>query len=393
MIDVPTPDYKKMVRDSGIPTESEQWKKILKEEMEKEGCIIANDSKFSPFWRLIENAVINATTWLINKILINHVLPNSFLATAKDEQLKLMAWECKVEQKQATKTEGMLLFTRAQGSTQSIAIPKNTWIQTNPINSNVYRVQVIEEVIIMEGQNNVNVPVIAENNGAFYNLGGGYYSVLPIAIAGIASVTNADDWITSPGQNIENDNDLRMRVRNQWSAVANWHIDAAYRSLLMKESGLQHDNIYFEHEAPRGPATANALILMDTGEPSGSMIKELNALIMQKGNHGHGDDLLVMPMPETRHWIEVNVWFKPEVIELEKSKLIKHIDDCIRCAFRENMDYHVTRTTPLGKFSFSKLAGELHSIFDAIETLKFSADFIQSNLSIPRLVILEILTP
>ena len=391
MINTPTPDYEAIVKQSGIATTHEEWRVILKKEMEREGSNIANNSTFSPFWRLIENAIIHATTWLINKTLIQNVLPNTFLATASGEQLKLMAWECQMEQKLATKTKGVLLFTRASGNTHSVVIPKNTWVQTNPINGKVYRVSVSENVTLIENETTVSVPVIAENEGEHYNLGGGYYSILPIAIAGIGHVSNEDDWIISPGQNVESDDDLRIRIRNQWSAVARWHIDAAYRSLLMKESGLQHDNIYFEHEAPRGPATANALILMDSGEPSESMIKRLNTLVMQDGNHGHGDDLLIIPMPSTMHALSVKLWFKLYVIDENKPAIIKQVDDCIRSAFRENLDYKVSKTTPVGKFSFSKLEGEIHNLFDTIETIRFNADFIESRMTIPRLSELEII--
>ena len=151
MINTPTPDYEDIVKKSGIATTPEEWKVILKKEMVREGSNIANNSTFSPFFRLIENAIIHATTWLINKTLIQNVLPNTFLATASGEQLKLMAWECQIEKKPATKTEGILIFKRAQGSTQRIAIQKDTWVQTNPINGKVYRVQVTQEIVLDEG--------------------------------------------------------------------------------------------------------------------------------------------------------------------------------------------------------------------------------------------------
>lgn len=382
-----------MLQASGIATEPDEFRTLLKAEMEKQGSMIANDSKYSPFWRLIEAGVVTASTWLIDKALINHVLPNSFLATATGEQLKLKAWECQIEQKPATKTQGMIVFTRTAGSAQAVAIPKGTFVQTNPINGKIYRVLTVNDAVIEVDTQSVSVAVSAESEGAAYNLGGGYYTILPIAIAGVGAVTNEDEWITSAGQDIEADDDLRMRVRNQWSAVARWHIDAAYRSLLMKQSGLQHDNIYFEHDAPRGPGTANCYILMDIGEPSETMIMDLNTLIQTEGNHGHGDDMQVSAMPATEHDLICKIWFKPTVLDEDKAAIILGVEDCIKSAFRENLNYNVTKTAPLGKFSFSKLEGEIHDLFNQIDTIRFDMDFIESNLTIPRLNKLEILTP
>ena len=89
MAEIPKPDYSELVKQSGIPTDSASWKKVLKDEMAKEECIISNDSLFSPFWRLIESAVVQVTLWLINTLLVGYVLPNMFVATAVDQWLDL----------------------------------------------------------------------------------------------------------------------------------------------------------------------------------------------------------------------------------------------------------------------------------------------------------------
>ncbi|MDF4593171.1 hypothetical protein P3470_24005, partial [Vibrio parahaemolyticus] len=108
MTDIPKPDYSELVKQSGIPTDEAGWKKVLKEEMDKEGSIISNDSPFSPFWRLIEATVVKVTMWLINTLLVGYVLPNMFVATAVDQWLDLLAWQCKLTRKGATKAKGMI---------------------------------------------------------------------------------------------------------------------------------------------------------------------------------------------------------------------------------------------------------------------------------------------
>ncbi|MCG7588043.1 baseplate J/gp47 family protein [Photobacterium sp. OFAV2-7] len=390
MSDIPKPDYEQIVKDAGIPTDKGGWKTVLKAEMEKEGAVINNDSRFSPFWRMIELAVLTCTTWLINILLVKYILPNMFLATAKDKYLDLLAWACRVERKAASKVRGMIAFQRAAVKGPALIIPKGTWIQTEAINGNIYRVRVTEDTTLPENETVVLAPVEAEEAGAAYNLGGGYFHILPQAISGIAAATNTDDWLTEAGADAESDDDLRLRVRNQWSAVAKWHIDAAYRSLLMEKAGIQDDNIYFEHNAPRGPGTANALILLDTGEPAAEMIADLNQHIRDNGQHGHGDDLQVMPLPGDEQDITMKLWPKPELTPAERDQLKKDADNFIRAAFRENTDYRPTRTNPVKRFSFSKLGQELHAQFSGIDSLEFGQPDIVNNLTIPRLRSLEV---
>ncbi|EGU39399.1 baseplate J/gp47 family protein [Vibrio scophthalmi] len=390
MANIPQPDYEEILKESGIPTDSESWRKVLKEEMEKAGSVINNDSRFSPFWRMIEQAVIVATVWLVENLLVKYVLPNTFLATAFGESLKLKAWEVDIEPKAKTKAKGSIVFQRAALQGPALIIPKDTWVQTEPINGTIYRVKVLEDTTMPENETTVSATVEAEHEGASYNLGGGYYHVIPVAISGIAAATNEDEWLIEAGADDENEDELRLRVRNQWSAVAKWHIDAAYRSLLMKKAGIQDDNIYFEHNAPRGPGTANALILLDTGNPSQELIDDLNHEVTTSGLHGHGDDLLVKAMPETQHAISVKVWPKAKLTEQERGTLKTDIENVVKAAFRKNSDYKVTPTNPIGRFSFSRLEGELHGLLEGIESLKFEQEDIVSSLKIPRLSTLTI---
>lgn len=390
MADIPKPDYQKIVKDAGIPTDKDGWKTVLKAEMEKEGSVINNDSRFSPFWRMIEAAVLTCTTWLINILLVKYILPNMFLATAQGKYLDLLAWACRVERKAASKARGMIAFQRAAVKGPALIIPKDTWIQSEAINGNIYRVRVTEDTTLSENETVVLAPVEAEEAGAAYNLGGGYFHILPQAISGIAAATNTDDWLTDAGADAERDDELRLRVRNQWSAVAKWHIDAAYRSLLMEKAGIQDDNIYFEHNAPRGPGTANALILLDTGEPAAEMIVDLNQHIRDNGQHGHGDDLQVMVLPGEEHDITMKLWPVLSLTPAERDQLKTDAEHFIRAAFRENTDYRPTRTSPVARFSFSKLGQELHARFPGIASLEFGQPDIVNNLTIPRLRSLEV---
>ncbi|MCS6258870.1 hypothetical protein G3479_06265 [Shewanella baltica] len=390
-IDVPTIDFAKIVEAAGIPTTEDGWKALFKQDVEAEGSIIANDSPYSPFWRLITAIIAKPATWIVNKVLIGVILPNLFLLTANDDGfIEAKAWEHDLTRKTDSKAKGKVRFTRAASSGPSLLIPAATVIQTDAINGTVYRVLTGEDVILPQNSLSVLVPVIAENAGAAYNLGAGYLHILPTAVTGIGSVTNEAEWLDELGSDRETNDDLKLRTRNAFTAAAPWHIDAVYRAILTERAGLDTDNVYFEHDAPRGPGTANAYILLDTGEPSAAMLADLNQYVMEKGYHGHGDDLLVLAMPGVDITVGVTVYPYNYLLEAEVATLLADIENFIRCAFRENTDYTATRTEPFIRFSFSKLGQELHRQFAGIESLNWHQIDITSANNVPRLTALTI---
>lgn len=390
-IDVPTIDFAKIVEAAGIPTTEDGWKALFKQDVEAEGSIIANDSPYSPFWRLITAIIAKPATWIVNKVMIGVILPNLFLLTANDDGfIEAKAWEHDLTRKTDSKAKGKVRFNRAASSGPSLLIPAATVIQTDAINGTVYRVLTVDDVILPQNSLSVLVPVIAENAGAAYNLGAGYLHILPESVTGIGSVTNEAEWLDELGSDRETNDDLKLRTRNAFTAAAPWHIDAVYRAILTERAGLDTDNVYFEHDAPRGPGTANAYILLDTGEPSAAMLSDLNQYVMDKGFHGHGDNLLVLAMPGVDVTVGVTVYPYSYLLEAEVDTLLADIENFIRCAFRENTDYTATRTEPFIRFSFSKLGQELHRQFAGIESLNWHQIDITSANNVPRLTALTI---
>jgi hypothetical protein len=390
-IDVPTIDFAKIVEAAGIPTTEDGWKALFKQDVEAEGSIIANDSPYSPFWRVITAIVAKPATWIVNKVLIGAILPNLFLLTANDDAfIEAKAWEHDLTRKEDEFAKGKVRFNRAAASGPSLLIPAETVIQTDAIKGIVYRVITTDDVILLQNSLSVLVPVIAEKAGAAYNLGAGYYHVLPESVTGIGSVSNDTDWIDVLGADAETNDDLKLRTRNAFTAAAPWHIDAVYRAIITERAGLDTDNVYFEHDAPRGPGTANAYILLDTGEPSNELITDLNQYVMDKGYHGHGDDLQVLAMPGADVVVGVTIYPHVYLLDDEVTTLITDVEDFIRCAFRENTNYNATRTEPFVRFSFSRLSQELHKQFAGIESLNWHQTDITSANNVPRLTALTI---
>ncbi len=383
-------DFKQALSDAGVPTTEAKLRAAWEAEVVAQGSKLSNTSAWSPFWRVVTALVTKPVMWLIDFIALT-VLPNFFVKTAVDAWLDMLAWQVNVTRKAATKATGLLLFTRS-AVTGALEIPVGTRIQSIAINGNVYVLVTTETTSFADGQSQVLVPAVASEAGSGFNLAPGYFSILPEPVPGVIQVVNAEGWLSQPGADVESNDDLRLRTRNQFSAVNQWHTDAVYRAMIAAFPGVQADGVYFEHGAPRGPGTANVYVLFEADSPADTYLAEINAYIRDQGNHGHGDDLVVMQMPETQHQVQLTVWPKAEVGTERWPALKIAIELYIRAAFRESTtsDYQPTLTYPQARFSFSRLGEELHQKFSGIDSLHFENDDIISELTIPRLSGVEV---
>ncbi|EGN4344520.1 TPA: baseplate J/gp47 family protein [Escherichia coli] len=384
MTEKPDVDFEQVLRDSGMPTTEAEVTAAFKATVQAEG-FITNTSRMSPFWRLITKIVTTPVMWL-KDALVSVVLRNMFVATATGPMLRLLAWAVNIEAKPASAAAGMVRFYKAKAA-DVVAVSAGTVIQTERINGVIYSVAVSEDTTLPAGPESGLVPVTATGTGSGYNLAPGYYRILPVAVAGIASVVNEDEWLITPGADEESDDELRDRTRNQFNLVGNYHTDAIYRSMIAGVLGLSVDRIFFLHDAPRGPGTANAYLLLDSGEISQPFVDAVNDYVNSQGHHGHGDDLQCFAMPETTHTLAVTVYVenKENMTDEELSRLKTDVSNLIRCAFRENANYDVKKTWPYSRFSFSNLGREIHRAFPVIDSLHFSLTDIVSELSVPRL--------
>ena len=344
----------------------------------------------SPFWRLI-TAIVTAPVMWLRDVMIHTVLANMFVATASGQMLRLLAWAVNITVKPATAAQGVIRFYKASPAA-AVTIKAGTLVQTERINGTVYRLAVTEDFTLTAGTASALVPVKAEGTGGAYNLAPGYYRILPVAVSGISHVVSEENWLTVPGADEESDDELRERCRNQFNLVGNYHTDAVYRSMIAGIAGLSIDRIYFEHDAPRGPGTANAYLLLDSGVISDPFVAAVNDYINTQGHHGHGDDMQCFAMPETSHDLDV-VLYLPDpdnMLADERDALLSGVENLVRSAFRENTDYDVKKTWPYGRFSFSNLGREIHRTFTAVDSVTFSLRDIVSELNVPRLASLTV---
>ncbi|EGH3360338.1 hypothetical protein IEA77_003500 [Salmonella enterica] len=382
-------DFKKILRESGMPVDEQTVRDTLQQAADDEK-LITNTSRMSPFWRIIQLMVVTPYLWIVDT-LINNVLRNLFLMTASGPFVDLFAAALRLTRKDATRATGNITFIKADPDT-SVTVPAGTVIQTERINGVIYAVKTTQQVVIPAGTAQVRVSATATDSGTAFNLAPGYYQILPEAVDGIAAVRNDDNWLTTPGSDQESDDELKDRCRNQFNLAGSYHTDAVYRSLIAAQAGLSIDRIFFQHDAPRGPGTANAFLLLDTGVISQPYLDRVNQYITDQGHHGHGDDIRCFALPETRHDLAVTVYVKnlANISADDTAALQSGVENLIRCAFRGNSNYDVTRTWPYSRFSFSQLGRELHDAFPLVDSVTFSLTDILSELNIPRLNTLSV---
>jgi uncharacterized phage protein gp47/JayE len=382
-------DFKQALSDAGIPTTEAALRQAWEKEVLAQGSKLSNTSAYSPFWRVITALVTKPVMWILT-FLVETVLPNFFVKTATGTWLEMLAWAVNVERKGASKASGFLLFTRTAAG-GALVVPAGTIVQSAAINGHVYQLITTVAGVFTDGLMQLEIPVEAIESGSGFNLAPGYYAILPVPVPGIAQVINKDGWLTVPGADPEPYDELRLRVRNQFSAVNQWHTDAVYRAMISAFPGVRPDGVYFEHGAPRGPGSANAFVLFDADVPAAAYLELINSHIRDQGNHGHGDDMLVMAMPETLHDLSVTIWPRATVPTDKRQALLEEIELFIRAAFRESTttDYQPTLTFPQSRFSFSRLGEELHLQFPDIESLDFDNVDILSELNIPRIQSLQ----
>ena len=383
----PTVDFVKILESEGVPVTESVIEQYIRDDIKATGSKIANDSTMSPFWRWIKAAIVSPVKWLITVFMASHVLPNMFVATAKRKYLELKAWELGIEPRGKTKTVGNITLTK-DSANDVISVPAGTIIQTDLINNKIYQVITTKDEIINEGSQTGKVEVEAVEAGAAYNLPAGYYNILPVEVPGIVAAENEPDWIIELGLNAETDDELASRLQNQFTTQGKWHIDDVYRAIIAKFAGISPDNIFFENTGNTSPGTATAYIFVDVGSTPPLILEKLNKHIMADGNHGHGDQLTCKAMPLKPVNIVCSVVLIDNLTTEQTNEALLEVEERIRAAFRETAEYQeMTRTTPRGRFSLSRLAAEIHTSIDSVISLVFEVDNVVSKDIISRLEI------
>ncbi|MEO9655901.1 baseplate J/gp47 family protein [Marinomonas sp.] len=378
-------DFEQVLIENGVPTTEEAVTEEFRTVLADSGSTIANDSSYSPFWRLISAIATKPVMWLV-QLLITNIMPQFFLKTVGESFIELWGDSYNCPRKQSQFLKGRVIFTR-ENTSGAFTVPAGTVVYTDLINNTVYRVTTDLDATFNDGEAGLIISVTSESAATAYNLEAGYFSNCDLD--GV-SVTNPNDWIDQVGADIEEIEAYRARIRNAFNTLSHYHTDGVYKYLISSWVGVQSDKIWFEHDAPRGPGTANAYILFDLNAPAESYLETINRQISTEGYHGHGDDVVAYNMPETEHDLITTLYFSDTLLDEEKEAKKVIVYNAIYSAFRGNAAYEVIKTEPFSRFSFTNLAGELFDLVDGLEDIEFSLGSIVSEMSIPTLNSLEI---
>jgi uncharacterized phage protein gp47/JayE len=377
------------IKSAGIPITQSALQAKFEEMADAEGLVFKNPGEQSAWWRWLKSIAITPWLWIV-EYLIETIIPNQFVKTASGSFLDVLAWGYGLARKAEASAVGLITFSRDSIGT-TLNIPLGTVIKTAPINGVVYKVISTIEMAFGVNDFEIQVPVKAELPGIAHNLAAGYFIILAQPITGISAVNNASDWLTLPGADKEKDSDFRARIRGHFATVSDHHVNSVYKSIIAEQTGFKYDRIFIDHTlAPRGPGSADAVVLFDVGVPSQSYLDAVNNYIRDEGYHGHGDDLEVKAMPGLPINLIATVWVPSGFSQEQKDSLKNGVEQMIRCAFRENTDYDVTLVWPYSRFSMGKLSGELISRFSDLESIEFNQGDIVSALEVPQLTSLII---
>lgn len=205
---------------------------------------------------------------VINELYVfsSYVLDQGFLDKAQGYWLDRKAREFGVTRHPAITTQGSVIFKRNVARTTSITIPARSIVATRKTSAGVdYRFFTLAEAVLLPGQTQVAVPVIAEAFGRAYNVDVGSIIELRTFIQGIDAVTNETTWITTAGADEESDADLRRRCMLAWENLVQGGTAAAYQSWALSVPGVK--SVFIDSSQPRGAGTVDVYVMDQSGPP------------------------------------------------------------------------------------------------------------------------------
>jgi uncharacterized phage protein gp47/JayE len=201
---------------------------------------------------------------------LNPLYKNAALNGASGFFLSLWGLMLGVVRKQEEKTTGAFI-----GTSDGLGkIPAGAWVV---IDGTDLRYRVTGDVSFEEG--NFPIPVVAEFPGGRYNIGAGTPLRITRVIIGLEAVSAGDEWITTPGQDEEEDDSYRERIKTRWRDQTLGDTKDTYKHYAEKVTGVRSAKII---RAPRGPGSTDVIIAAVNGVPGQELLQAVEAAL---GDH------------------------------------------------------------------------------------------------------------
>jgi uncharacterized phage protein gp47/JayE len=212
--------------------------------------------------------VLAAVVFFIYKTAINPIYSNAALDGASGVFLSFWGLMLGVVRKQNSKTSGN--FTGA--SYASGKIPSGSWIV---IDGTELRYKVTADVSF-QADTTFPVPVIAEFAGGTYNVGPETAIRITRVISGLDTLTVGGNWIVETGQDDEEDDLYRERIRARWRSQILGDTKTTYQYYAESVNGVREAKII---RTPRGPGTTDIIIAAVNGVPESELLEAVEAAL------------------------------------------------------------------------------------------------------------------
>ncbi len=226
------------------------------------------------------------------------IFKQTAITTASDNFLSQWGLMLGVVRKPATKTLGNITITAYQAGT----LAKGLWVTVEGTN---YRFKVLKDYSFEEGV--FVAEVEAEFEGTNYNITNDS-GIFNKVVAGVESVYFGENWITTPGEDIEEDELYRLRITNKWMSQGVGNPPASFIYYAESVEGVQEIKLI---RTPRGYGTVDIIVVATNGLPTQTLLNEVYNAI---GDHGLICNDLQVKAPEVVN-TDIEIEFSGESTE------------------------------------------------------------------------------
>lgn len=178
---------------------------------------------------------------------------------------------CGVSRQLASKTVGKVTVKAYDAG----SVPEGSWIA---VDGTDLRLKATADTAFAAGT--FLLPVEAEFAGIAYNIAEGTALSFTRVISGIESATAATGWIETPGEDEEDDDSLRARIKDKWRSLGEGSSPSRYAYLAASVTGVAEAKVV---RTPRGYGTVDVVVASSDGIPSSELLASVRSALVSAG--------------------------------------------------------------------------------------------------------------
>ncbi|MDR0637590.1 MAG: baseplate J/gp47 family protein [Spirochaetaceae bacterium] len=212
--------------------------------------------------------VLAGVVFFIYKTAINPIYANATLDGATGVFLSFWGLALGVVRKSDNKAAGSFTgHSYGEGN-----VPSGSWIV---LDGTELRYKVTAKTAFT-ADSDFAIPVEAEFSGSDYNIGSGMPLRITRVVNGLNSVTVPENWQSTLGENTEEDDSYRERVKNRWRSQTLGDTKETYKFYAETVAGVRAAKII---RTPRGPGSTDVIIASVTGLPTPELLAGVEAAL------------------------------------------------------------------------------------------------------------------